>query len=185
MENKKQTQITDQNCDEFRKQLYQMCGTFDINKLKEQTVIAVDCQGHNYQMSYPSKTILALETMSNVLDFQIPKQQFYRFIDNRQYNKLVWPKVDVENCAVVFDYSPILKYRSIEEISSILNEVGKRYLPGTIVINLNLLYIDGTRLTDRFYDMARIKLDMYVVQEFEYHVEQKNLLIEFCRKIIL
>jgi hypothetical protein len=185
MENKKQTQITDQNRDEFRKQLYQMCGTFDINKLKEQTVIAVDCQGHTYQMSYPSKTILALETMSNVLDFQIPKQQFYRFIDNRQYNKLVWPKVDVENCAVVFDYSPILKYRSIEEISSILNEVGKRYLPSTIVINLNLLYIDGTRLTDRFYDMARIKLDMYVVQEFEYHTEQKNLLIEFCRKIIL
>ena len=162
-----------------------MCGTFNINKLKEQTVIAVDCQGYNYQMSYPTKTILALETMSNVLDFQIPKQQFYRFIDNRQYDKLGWPKVDVKDCALLFHFSPILKYRSIEEISSIMNEVSKQYSPNTIVINLNLLYIDGTRLTDRFYDMARIKLDMYVVQEFVYHAEEKNLLIEFCRKIIL
>jgi hypothetical protein len=86
---------------------------------------------------------------------------------------------------VLFDCSPILKYRSIEEISSILNEISERYLPNTIVINLNLIFVDSTPLTDRFYDMARIKLDMYVVQEFVYCAEEKTLLMEFRRKIIL
>jgi hypothetical protein len=185
MEQKTQTQITDQNRDAFREQLYQQKSTVDIGQLTESTVIAIDCRGYLYQVQYPSKTVLALETMSNVADFRIPRQQFYKFIDNRQSDQLGWPKVDAANCAVLFDYSPILKYRTAKEISSMLREVSDRYLPSTIIVNLNLMHVDDSRLTDRFYNMAQIQLDQYVVQEFVYKADQKSVSIKFSRKVIL
>lgn len=185
MEQKTQTQITDQNRNAFREQLYQQNNTVDIGQLTESTVIAIDCQGYRYQAQYPSKTVLPLETMTNVVDFRIPKQQFYKFIDNRQSDRLGWPKVDAENCAVLFDCSPILKYRTVKEISLILSEVSNRYLPSTIIVNLNLMHVDDSRLTDRFYNMAQIQLDQYVVQEFVYKADHKSALIKFSRKVIL
>jgi hypothetical protein len=183
MENKKQTQVTDQNRKDFQAALHQHAGTFDISTLAEQTIIAVDCQGHKYQLLHPSKSVLALETMSNVLDFRIPKDQFYKFVDDRQYNKLGWPKVDVKDCAVLFDCSPILKYRTVEEISLILDEVSNRYLPTTIVVNLNLMHVDDNRLADRFYNMAKLRLSLYVVQEFSYNANAKSLLVKLHRKV--
>jgi hypothetical protein len=185
MEQKTQTQITEQNRNAYREQLYQQNSTVDIGRLTETTVIAIDCQGYRYQAQYPSKTVLALETMSNVADFCIPRQQFYKFIDNRQYNQLGWPKVDAANCAVLFDCSPILKYRSVKEISQLLSEVSNRYLPSTMIVNLNLMHVDDSRLTDRFYNMSQIQVDQCVVQRFVYDADQKSLLIEFCRKIML
>ena len=165
--------------------MYQQNNTVDIDQLTESTVIAIDCRGYLYQTQYPSKTVLALETMSNIVDFRIPKQQFYKFIDNRQSDRLGWPKVDAANCAVLFDYSPILKYRTAKEISSMLREVSDRYLPSTIIVNLNLMHVDDSRLTDRFYNMAQIQLDQYVVQEFVYKADQKSVSIKFSRKVIL
>ena len=182
MEHKKQTQITDQNRKEFQETLYQQTSAVDISVLSERTIIAADCQGHKYQKLYPTKNVLALETMSNVRDFQIPKEQFYRLIDNRQYHKLGWPKIDINDCAVLFNCSPILKYRTVEEISSILDEVSIRYLPTTIVVNLNLMHVDDNRLSDRFYNMSKLRLNMYVVQEFLYNADTKSLLVHFHRK---
>lgn len=182
MEHKKQTQITDRNRKEFQETLYQQTSAVDIGVLHEQTIIAADCQGYKYQTLYPDKTVLALETMSNVRDFCIPKEQFYKLIDNRQYHKLVWPKIDIKDCAMLFDCSPILKYRTVEEISLTLDEASNRYLPTTIIVRLNLMHVDDNRLADRFYNMSKFRLGLYVVHEFAYNANTKSLLINFHRK---
>lgn len=184
MQNRKQTQITQNNRDNFRSHLNQSQQLADLSQLAEKNILAIDCNGSEYTSLYPDKNVLCLETMTNIRDFAIPKDKFYRVIDNRQHN-LVWPRIDVNNCAVLFNYSTIMKYRSIEEIAGILETVGEKYQPTTIVANMHLMHIDSDRLTDRFYDLAQIQLGMYVVREFNYSTHNRTLMTIFARRVQL
>lgn len=181
MEQKRQTQVTDANSNEFQKNLYQP--TVDLDQLTEKTIIAIDCQGWHLQELYPNKTVLGLETQFNIVDFKLTRKQFYQAIDSRNYDKLVWPKLEVNNAAVIFDHSPVLKYRSPSEINNILNTVCQQYRPNSLVVKLNLMHVDDNRLTDRFYNLTQFRIESYVVHEFSYTANAKDLAMKFYRAV--
>jgi hypothetical protein len=183
----KQTQVTDQNREQFYRQMYpqQMDSSqqlINLDCLPSPDVIAIDCCGWHYKNLFPEKHVLSVDPIKTATEFKLPRQHVYKLFDNRVDQTPVWPRVQSNNCAVIFDRSPMLKYRSVDQLMEILNQVQQAYQPKNLFVRLNLMFVDSARLQDRFYDLATMQVNHTVVKTFEYHAELDQLSMCFGKK---
>jgi hypothetical protein len=181
METILQTKVTTENQNEFYKSLYHV----DKNLVALPTICAdqyvlVDCDGRQYCAQYPNLNITVLTTITTAKQFRLPRNQFDYLIDNQIFNSIKWPTLSIKNkCAVIFDYSPLIKYLTVPEIVTILETIANQYRPGVILIRSLLFFIDDDRMSDRFYNLINIKVDNYVVEKFCYDATSGEFLVQF------
>jgi hypothetical protein len=188
METKIQTQVTDQNRIAFYQQQYvhqteTTAQLINLYQLPTKNVILVDCCGWHYKSLFPNADIICFETFNTIKNFKLDKMYFDKIIDNQSDGHISWPTLQLENCTIVFDRSSILKYFTIEKISSTLNTVTSKYQPLIVVVRQSTMFIDGPRLLDRFYELSKLSVDGYIVKTVEYQTDRNHFYIEFQRKL--
>jgi hypothetical protein len=184
----KQTQVTDQNRERFYQQLYpQQLDSpqqlININMFSSDNVVVIDCCGWHYKNVFANKNIISIDPIKTALEFRLPKEKIYRLLDNRDHDNIVWPVLSATPCAVIFDRSPILKYRTVDQLKLLFNQVQQMYQPESMIIRLNLMFVDNSRLQDRFDEVSAIRVDNTVIQEFCYNANIDQLIMRFKKKI--
>jgi hypothetical protein len=188
MEPKLQTKPNDQNRMLFYQQLYhhqrsEKSQLINLNQLTGSTVIMVDCCGWYYKNMFPEKSIIGLEGVTTIKNFKLDKTHFDKMFDDQRDDVTTWPTVRTDDCAIVFDRSPLLKYRSLEKISTLLTSIATKYQPSTIVVKQLLMFTDDTRTVDRFYNFAELAIADYFVKTFEYNAGEDYWYVMFQRKL--
>lgn len=187
MEQKTQIKLTDTN----RQDLYRIAYPH-LNKSKADLVqldqynaslfILADCCGWYYKQHWPNKNIIGLETLSSIQAFEIPRSNFQGIIDNQDRNNVRWPSVKLDgDCALVFDYSIMLKYHSVPNIVDIVSTAANKYNANIIVIRAATMLIDDCRLVDRFFTLCKLQIPNYIVTDFAY--DHLNIKISYKKKI--
>jgi hypothetical protein len=180
MEQKLQTKVTVENQKDFYQSLYRGDRTLvDLRQLPVIEYLLVDCDPEQYRKKYSNLNIVLLATLSTAKQFNLSRAQFDYLIDNQIYNNLHWPKIPTTTCAVIFDYSPLLKYLTVPEIITVLETISDRYRPAIILLRSSLFFIDDCRMADRFYNLVDIKIENYVVEKFYYDTPTTELMMQF------
>jgi hypothetical protein len=180
MEQKPQTKVTPENQKDFYRSLYKDSRTLvELDQLPVSEYLLVDCNQAQYRKKYPNLNIVLLTTLSTAKQFNLSRDQFDYLIDNRIHNDLHWPKISTTSCAIIFDYSILLKYLTVPEIINVLETVSGQYSPTIILLRSSLFFIDDSRSVDRFYNLVDIKIDNYVIEKFYYDTLTTELMIQF------
>jgi hypothetical protein len=182
MEPMRQTTVTEENRENFYKSIYKQQHDspkelIDISSMPGD-IIAVDCCGWHYRTLFPGKKIFCLETLLSGIQFQFKKNQVDKLIDNRDIQNLVWPSLTTPECSVIFDRSMIIRYLTVNELCDLLTTVSKKYQPKMISLRGETPFIDDDRLTDRFYNFAKISVPGFVVTRFLY--DTATSIYEIC-----
>lgn len=185
MQNMKQTQVNDHNRLDFYRHVYPMQqdqAQSLINITNESSVIAVDCCGWHYASVF-DKPIIMLETLSSAKNYQLLPTQWTKLIDDRGEN-LIWPKLSgMTDPVMILDRSPILKYRTISAIMALLHDMCQCYRPVKIVIRGSLMFVDDSRLIDRFQSWTElVTLPHYIVMRFCYDTDLMSYEISLKRR---
>jgi hypothetical protein len=184
----KQTQVTDQNRSQFYRNVYphqaeSKSQLIDIGAIDVSNIIPIDCCGWHYKAMFPEKIVLPIDPIKTALEFKLSKDKVHKLVDNQVDHILIWPKFFVEDCAVIFDRSPILKYLTIDQLITLFNNVQQTYQPRFLIARLKLMFIDSDRLTDRFYDLSTIQVSNTVVDQFHYDANRDYLYMCFRKKL--
>lgn len=184
----KHTQITDTNRDKFYKQVYRQQldskpRLVDLDCFNAKNFIMVDCCGWHYKTLFPNKTVLSIESAREVQQYNITQDRFDHLFDYIDNGSIAWPNLAIDNCAVVFDRSPVLKYQTIEQLTSIFQQVQSTYQPKFLIARLQLTLIDDSRLVDRFYYLSQLRVNGSVVTEFKYNIKNNELYVCFQRNV--
>lgn len=183
MEARLQTKVTRENQKEFYKSLYNKDKPLiDLASLSASQYVFADCRGYEYRQKYHDMNIVVLETLTTAQQFGLSRENFDYLIDNRAFNRIVWPKIKLQDCMVIFDHSPMLKYLTATEMVHTLESMAELYAPDKILLNSSLFFIDDERTVDRFYDLTRIRIKHYVVEIFYYDTQKTKLTMQFRAK---
>jgi hypothetical protein len=188
MEPKLQTAPNDQNRMVFYQQVYHhqtltKDQLINLDHLTESNVIMIDCCGWHYKNIFPEKNIVGLEAFSAFRNFRLDKTYFDKLFDDQNNSKLTWPNCQLNNCAVVFDRSTVLKYCSLEKISKVLSDVVAKYEPSTVMLKQSLTFTDDIRTVDRFYHISQLLILDYFVKTFEYNTDLDYWYVVFQKKV--
>jgi hypothetical protein len=185
MDTKLQTKINNDNRNQFYQRVY--CQQLET---KQQLVnlemfsndcVLIDSCGWHYQNIFFNKKIIKLETLTTALQYKLERNQFDKLIDDGPNRPIQWPELNLSNPVLIFDRSPMLKYLVPEQISSILAAVATRYQAEDLVVNLNIKFIDDSRLADRFFTLSTVGMLDFTVREFVYSCHDNKLFIHFKR----
>jgi hypothetical protein len=182
MEIKLQTTVTDQNRHDFLKKVYPQLGQaknqlIQLDQIDATTFIMADCCGWHYKSLWPDRSILGLETYYSIKNFKLDQSYVQGIIDDRDYSSIKWPNLIADNCALIFDRSPVLKYRNVNDIVDVMSTAAQHYNPKCIVFNFSTLFIDDSRLIDRIHSLSTLLIPGYIVIEFVYTTT--NITIKF------
>lgn len=187
MENMKQPKIDDQNRKTFYSTVYPMVNEnadtlLDISS-EINRIIFIDCCGWYYNKVF-NKDEIMLETFFVVKNYQLSQNQFTKLIDDRN-DKIVWPSLPaILDPVVILDRSPILKYRTVPELKSILLDIVHYYNPVKLIIRGHLQFIDDSRLQDRIQSWSDLfNVSKYVTVKFYYDTDSMRyeLTIKRCQ----
>ena len=185
MEIKSQTQVTEKNRAQFYQTLYsqQLDSKQQLINLEKfpNECILIDCCGWHYRNLFQHKKIISLETFKTAKQFNLGIDRFDKLIDDRTDLQITWPELDLIDATLVFDRSPILKYRNIDNLTDILTAAIGQYKAKHLILNMNIMFIDDDRLTDRFYNMTEIRILNFTVREFAYNTSTNKLFIQWTR----
>ena len=185
MQSVKQLHISNTNKQEFYKSLHPVLGCdktqlFDLDNEHTQ-IIAIDCCGWYYKKIF-NREIIMLETLTKVKDFELDRTQFTKLIDDRN-NDLVWPGLlDTEQSVIVLDQTTILKYKSVQEITSIVGNICSHYNPLKIFLRGRLQFVDESAMIDKFYTWFQFSIPNYVIVKFLYDTDNMNYEIRLKKK---
>jgi hypothetical protein len=183
MQTESQTKITPSNQKQFYQATYQVDNPLiDLPAHGADQYLLIDCRGQDYKNKYPELDIVILETIFTAKQFQLGRDKFDYLIDSRTHNAPTWPKITTKNCMLVFDHSPILKYLTVEEISSVLESCTRMYQPSVVLLVSSLFFVDDDRMRDRLDGLVGIKIKNYVVEKFSYDTKKIELIIQFRLK---
>ena len=188
MEPKLQTAPNDQNRMVFYQQVYYhqkltKAQLINLDSLSESDVIMIDCCGWHYKNIFPEKNVVGIEAFNSFRNFKLDKTHFDKLFDDQNNSKLNWPNCQLNDCAVVFDRSPVLKYCSLEKISKVLSDVVAKYEPSTMVLKQSLTFTDDVRTVDRFYNISQLLISDYFVKTFEYNTDLDYWYVVFQKKV--
>ena len=181
-----QTKVTDNNRDKFYKHVYRQqfnskSQLIDLSEFSSDCVL-IDCCGWHYRNTFPDKNIIILETVKSALQFKLDRNKFNRLIDDQQDHTISWPPLEIINPVLIFDRSPILKYRSVSDLVDLLSNASTIYCASQLVINVDTTFVDDPRVVDRFYNLSKISIPNFIVVEFVYKSTTNNLFMHFRRK---
>jgi hypothetical protein len=181
-----QTKVTDNNRDQFYKQVYRQqfdtkSQLIDLARFSNDCVI-IDCCGWHYRNTFPDKNVICLETVKSALQFKLDCARFNKLVDDRQDRVIGWPPLETTDPVLVFDRSPMLKYLSILDLVSILSNAVETYNASQLIINIDTTFVDDCRMADRFYNLSTISIPNFLVLEFVYKISTRKLFMHFSRK---
>lgn len=184
MESKKQTKVINSNRADFYRQvtshqIRSVSELVDVTALGSNQIIIIDSCGWHYKTCFPQQSIIALENIKTVLEYQLPRDKFDKLFDGITDNDPCWPKLHIDSPSVVFDNAPILKYKTLPDLMNILQSVADAYKPVILVVQHNLTLVDDYRLTDRLHNIASIKLNGYIIEKFYYDLKRTRLDLHF------
>ena len=189
MDIKLQTKVTDNNrADFYQVAYYQQLDAKDQLINLEQfssDCVLVDCCGWYYRDLFPDNNVIILETVKTALQFKLDLTKFNKLVDDRQDHQLSWPPVTTTRPVLIFDRSPMLKYRDIPNLVNVLSAAVEKYQADQLIVNLNTAFIDDPRLVDRFYNLSSFCIDNFVVKEFFYSTNDTKLFIHFKRTCVI
>jgi hypothetical protein len=182
----KQTKVIDENRDSFYQQLYpqQLDSKLQLVNLDlfSNDCVLIDCCGWHYKSIFSSKNIVSLETVKSAVQFKLLPNKFDKIIDDHHDHVIKWPSLQkISNPVLVFDRSPMLKYRSINNLNEVLNTAAEKYCASQVIVHLDTTFIDDPRLVDRFYNLSTINIVCFTVREFVYNTNNNKLYIHFKR----
>lgn len=186
---KSQTEVTDVNRARFYQQVYQQqfnnkTQLINLNGISN-TCILVDCCGWHYKTLFPESKILCLETLKTALQFKLDRGKFDKLIDDQKHEKINWPQVPAIDPVLIFDRSPILKYRSVDNLVGLLTDAVGKYNAIQLIVNTSTTFIDDVRLVDRFYQLSSICIPNFTVKEFSYKASENKLFLHFHRNYVV
>jgi hypothetical protein len=144
--------------------------------------MAIDCCGWHYKDLF-DKQIIMVETIKTAHQFTLDKEKFDRLIDDRTDGKIVWPKIQCTRPALLMDRSPLLRYKTVPQISDFLSDLISNYHPTKIFLRGSLLTVDDFRLDDRFYSWQNFRLNGFVVTKFFYDTNRLTWQISLKSRI--
>ena len=182
-----QTAVNDQNRQDFFKQTFP-----HLTKSKQQLIqldefsassfVLVNCCGWHYKNLWPEFNIVGLETLSAAKNFLFDRSMFQGLIDDRDFYKIVWPKIDADNSVLIFDHSPLLKYRTTAGIADVVSSAALLYQSTTVVVQLSTVFVDDTRLKDRITNFLSLTVPGYTIIKFEY--DPQNLKVVYRKNYL-
>lgn len=140
-----------------------------LDKYNVSSYVFIDCCGWHYQSLWPNLNIFGVETLQTAKDYKLERSKFQGLVNDQDYNNIKWPSINAVNCAVIFDYSPILKYKTVEDIVAIIASAAKKYQPQIVVFNSFTILIDDSRFVDRFINLSQLLIPGFVVTSFLYN----------------
>lgn len=144
----------------------------DVSNISD-PILFVDCCGWHYRNFYQHKKIFSFETVDTALNYRLDKTKFDRLIDSQSIPDINWPTFNLQNCVIIFDRSPMLKYQNIKNFIQIINSAGVKYCANTIIVKGSLLFIDDNRLTtERFNNFGSLVFKNFTIKYFLYDAEK-------------
>lgn len=143
--------------------------------------VLIDCCAWHYQNIFVDKQIIKLETVHTAQQYKLDHTQFDKLVDVQQDRPIRWPTLNLLDPVLIFDRSPMLKYLSLDQISSLLTNAAVQCQASDLVINLDTKFIDDPRLVDRFYNLASICIENFTVREFVYSTRANKLFVHLVR----
>ena len=86
---------------------------------------------------------------------------------------------------MIFDRSPILKYRTVSDLIDVFSNTVKKYQASQLLVQLHTTFIDDPRLVDRFYNFSKICIAEFTIKEFVYNTNNDKLFIHFKRNYVV
>jgi hypothetical protein len=175
-----QTAVNDHNRQDFFKKIYPHLKKskqqlIQLDEFSSSSYVLINCCGWHYKNLWPELNIIGLETLTAAKDFLFDRSMFQGLIDDRDFYKIIWPKVKTNNSVLVFDYSPLLKYRTIDGIVNIVSSAALLYQSTTVVLQLSTVFVDDTRMTDRITNFLNLIIPNYTITTFEYHTQNLKI----------
>ena len=177
-----QTKVTTHNSHEFYQQVYPTVG-MSYNQLINLTMypgikVLFDCAGWYYANNFIGEDIVKYEYIQTCKNYGLTRQQFdYLLNDGKLPSK---PSV----CnTLVLDHSAYLKYKNISELTDSLESLVYSFTPEIVLIRMNLINLNDSRLVDRFTSIAGIFPENYAVAEFQYCTKDNSLFVELIKKV--
>lgn len=185
MEPKLQTKVTDQNRFGLHSNVYNRTTKtkdqlIQLDNFNSTNFIIVDSGAQQYRQFWPNVNIVELEALNTIKSFNATPANKCKLLDDRVYNDIKWPTVNVLDCALIFDYSTFLKYRTVSDIVNLISFAANKYNANDIVFRSLTMFVDDARLTDRFENLSQLMINGYIVTEFNYNV--KHLTVSYRKK---
>jgi hypothetical protein len=182
-----QTAVNDHNRQDFLKQTFPHLKKsrqqlIQIDNFSASSFVLVNCCGWHYKNLWPELNIIGLETLTSVKNFLFDRSMFQGLIDDRDFYKIKWPNIKIYNSVLIFDYSPLLKYRTIDNIVDIVSSAALLYQSTEVVIRLSTVFVDDPRLTDRITNFLNLIIPNYTIINFEY--DTQNLKIVYKKNYL-
>jgi hypothetical protein len=185
MPNVQQTKVTDSNRQDFYRAVYPMQKDavdqlIDISFLGE-PIVAIDCCGWHYAKLF-NKPMIMVETTTSVDNYALTQDHYTHLLDDRN-DILRWPDLPyTQDGTLLLDRSPLLKYRSLQELKDIVEEMIQKYRPSRVLIRGYLYFVDDCRLVDRltnWFDF--LNRPNFVTTRFSYDTDGMLYFIDFKR----
>jgi len=182
MDQRKQTAVTDSNREEFYNTLFPVVSMtknqmIDISDLENPVLI--DCAGKFYKQEF-STQILVVETLQTAKEFCLERTDFDFLV--KDDDNIRWPSKMPKNSDIVFDDSRLTKYKTLNQLQDLLQNLINQCRPNSIHFRIHLHHIDDDRLCDRFYNISLLKFNNYVVLKFLYDTKKNIFELSLKRK---
>jgi hypothetical protein len=184
METKTQTKIDNHNREDFLSTVYN--NSFDLINLdimSAEIFVLVDAiRAQQYHKKFPHKKFLTLATISNAKDYGLNHNDFDHLVDDRVHNQIVWPRISIQNCSIILDCIPALKYLTVDELTAVFDRVANLYQPDQIHFRSVACFVDDNRLAPRINQFCNLCPKSHVVKKLVYDSDQDLLEIEMRKK---
>lgn len=184
METKTQTTIDQQNREDFLSTVYNNSfDLIDLDAMSAELFVLVDAiRARQYHKKFPNKKFLTLATVSNAKDYGLDRTEFDHLVDDRVHDQIVWPRISAQNCAIILDCIPVLKYLTIAELTSVFDRVATLYQPDQIYFRSVACFVDDNRLAPRINQFCELCPKSHVVQKLVYDSARDLLEIDMRKK---
>lgn len=167
-----------QHSQEFYQQIYvvQTLPKHELINLHEfstdRAVIVVDSCGWYYQQMFPQHKIHRVEGLTTCKNMKLARDQVDTVFDDRS-DLPSFPKINFSNSVLILDHSVLLKYRTPEEIKTILETLTATTLCSDICLRIALLYSNDNRFQNRLNQIVKIVPEGYAVVKFDMNLDVK------------
>jgi len=176
---------------EFYKQIYFVQNfsrqeLIDLHEFSaDRPVIVVDSCGWHYQQIFPQHNIHRVEGVTTCKNMKISREQVDTLFDDRGEFP-IFPNIGFDNAVVILDHSLLLKYRTPNEIKTILDTLTTKIPCVDICVRLGLLYSNDDRFQNRLEQLIKIVPNGYSVVKFNlnFNATYQPLMAHFLRDTV-
>lgn len=139
---------------------------------QDRPVIVVDSCGWYYQQQFPQYNIHRVEGLTTCKNMKLGRNQVDTVFDDRDELPR-FPKMHFSNAIMIVDHSLLLKYRTPDQMQTILNRLADATACRDICVRIALLYSNDNRFENRLDQLITIVPTGYSVIKFDMNLDAK------------